>query len=344
MTKPGRATTLEPMMGPDLSDADPQTGVGGRVTPTVAVVSVSGGKDSQETANRAIDAYGRQFVRLVMADTGHEHPLTMDFVRNDLPAMLDLPVTILRADFRERIAGKRRFIAQNWEYMGVPLARIDRALELLHPTGNPYLDLCMWKGRFPSRKAQFCTQFLKGDLLDGFIIDLLRDGPVESWQGIRRDESQNRRDALAYEAACLDRPWPIVRPIVDLTAQQTVDAILARGQWLNPLYSLGMKRVGCMPCINCGKDEVMEISDRWPEEIDRVREWEFIVADVSKPGSATFFADPIKQGRERQHPSGEYARIDAVVAWSKTSRGGKQFDLLRAIPSATCSSLYGLRE
>ena len=23
------------------------------------------------------------------------------------------------------------------------------------------LDLCLWKGRFPSRKAQFCTEFLK---------------------------------------------------------------------------------------------------------------------------------------------------------------------------------------
>jgi 3'-phosphoadenosine 5'-phosphosulfate sulfotransferase (PAPS reductase)/FAD synthetase len=310
----------------------------------IAIVSVSGGKDSQETANRAIDAYGPDRVRLMMADTGHEHPLTMDFVRNDLPAMLGLPVTILRADFCQRLARKRRFIAENWEYMGVPLARIDRALELLRPTGNPYLDLCMWKGRFPSRKAQFCTGLLKGDVLDAFILAAMRDGPVESWQGIRRDESENRRDVIAYEPACLDRPWPIVRPVVDLTAQQTVDAILARGQWLNPLYSMGMKRVGCMPCINCGKDELMEISDRWPEEIDRVREWESIVADVSKRASATFFADPIKQGRSRPHPSVQYARIDEVVAWSKTSRGGKQFDLIRAIPSDQCSSLYGLCE
>jgi hypothetical protein len=35
-----------------------------------------------------------------------------------------------------------------------------RALAVLHPTGNPFLDLCLWKGRFPSRKAQFCTEEL----------------------------------------------------------------------------------------------------------------------------------------------------------------------------------------
>ena len=311
----------------------------------IAVVSVSGGKDSQETANRAIDAYGRERVRLVMADTGHEHPLAMEFVRSDLPKMLGLPVTILRADFSRQIEGKRRFIAANWEYMGVPLARVDRALEVLQPTGNPYLDLCMWKGRFPSRMAQFCTRELKGAPLEAFIADVALDGrSVESWQGVRRDESQNRAAALAYEPPCMDRPWAVVRPIVDMTARQVVDAIVARGQRLNPLYSMGMRRVGCMPCINCGKDDLSEIASRWPGEIARVREWESIVADVSKRYSATFFADPIKWGNRRPGHGEGYARVDEVVAWAKTSRGGRQFDLIRAIPSPTCQSHYGLCE
>lgn len=168
-----------------------------------AVVSVSGGKDSHATAILAIDKYGPEAVRLVMADTGHEHPFTMDFVQNYLPKALGAPVTILRADFARQIAGKRAFIARNWEYMGVPLARVDRALEVLHPTGNPYLDLCMWKGRFPSRMAQFCTKELKADPLDAFMVEV---NGVESWQGIRRDESRNRADALDYEPPTLDRP------------------------------------------------------------------------------------------------------------------------------------------
>lgn len=30
--------------------------------------------------------------------------------------------------------------------------RIYRALEILKPTGVPFLDLCMWKGRFLQQK------------------------------------------------------------------------------------------------------------------------------------------------------------------------------------------------
>lgn len=308
-----------------------------------AVVSISGGKDSHATTILALDKYGPEGVRLVMADTGHEHPITMDFVQNHLPAALGAPITIVRADFSRQIAGKRDFIARNWEYMGVPLAQVDRALATLHPTGIPYLDLCMWKGRFPSRKAQFCTEELKGNPLDQFTIDV---HGTESWQGIRRDESQNRADALAYEPPCLDRPWAIVRPIVDWTAQQTVDFILSRGHSLNPLYSQGMGRVGCMPCINCTKDELNEIGTRWPEQVDRVREWEAIVTAVAKRAGATFFADPDGQGQatRRFRVGAGYAGIDEVVRWAGTSRGGRQFDLERAIPSPACSSRYGLCE
>ena len=34
-------------------------------------------------------------------------------------------------------------------------AAIERAKRALVPTGNPFLDLCLWKGRFPSTKARF---------------------------------------------------------------------------------------------------------------------------------------------------------------------------------------------
>lgn len=309
-----------------------------------AVVSLSGGKDSHATAILALDRYGPDRVRLVMADTGHEHPETMAFVTDYLPGALGAPITILRADFSWQIAGKRQFIARNWEYMGVPLARIDRALEILHPTGNPFLDLCMWKGRFPSRMAQFCTEELKRNPLDQFMIEVRG---IESWQGIRRDESANRRNALAYDPPCLDRPWAIVRPIVEWTAQQTVDFVLSRGHRLNPLYSWGMGRVGCMPCINCTKAELAQISYRWSQEIDRVREWEAIVTECSKRGGATFFADSDGQrkGQERRFRSGEgYAGIDEVVRWSRTARGGRQFTLGDFGAAEACSSLYGLCE
>jgi 3'-phosphoadenosine 5'-phosphosulfate sulfotransferase (PAPS reductase)/FAD synthetase len=308
---------------------------------TIAVVSLSGGKDSQATAICAIDAYGKERVRLVMADTGHEHPEHMAFVREYLPDAMGIPVQIVKADFTKKIERKRQFIKCNWEYMGVPLSHIDRALELLRPTGNPFLDLCTWKGRFPSRKAQFCTQELKRQPLNEYLLNVMSKHPnVESWQGVRRDESASRADALPREIG--DHGGWIVRPIVDWTAQQTVDFVLSRGQRLSPLYSQGMRRVGCMPCINCSKNELLEISKRWPEEITRVREWEEIVAECSKRGQTTFFAD--NDTNDNVLFQREYARIDKVVEWTKTSRGGRQFDFLRSIPPSGCSSDYGLCE
>lgn len=212
-------------------------------------------------------------------------------------------------------------------------------LAVLHPTGNPYLDLCLWKGRFPSRKAQFCTEQLKTRPAVEFQLALRDAGhTVVSWQGIRRDESQNRRNSKKFE--CLGGGIYIYRPIVDWTAQQTIDFALAHSIRPNPLYLQGMSRVGCMPCINVNKAELREIALRFPEHIARIAEWEQQVAAASKRGAATFIPAPgIRPEQAANHS------IHHVVQWTQTSRGGRQFDLLAALaePSA-CSSSYGLCE
>ena len=306
----------------------------------IAVVCMSGGKDSTATALVAIEQYGRERVRLVMADTGHEHPLTMAYVQDYLPGALDLPVKIVRADFAKDFARKRAYIADKWLGKGVDAATVARALSLLHPTGIPFLDLCMWKGRFPSRKAQFCTEFLKRNPLDQHMIALAKVGPVESWQGVRRDESLNRRNALARERS--DWGWDIVRPIVDWTAADTFACMARHGVKPNPLYSLGMKRVGCMPCINANKDELLEISKRWPAEVERVAEWEKLVAGVCKRGLASFFFRDVVDGSWEDYAAA--GSIRSKIAWAQTARGGKQSDLIRNMPATECSSVYGLCE
>ena len=223
------------------------------------VVSVSGGKDSTACALLALERFPADEVRLVFADTGNEHELTLEYVNKYLPRVLGVPVHTVRADFTEDIARKARFVREKWPEHGISGEKVLRALHALLPTGNPFLDLCVWKGRFPSRKAQFCTQELKTIPLVEWQMGLIEAGAlVESWQGVRRDESQNRRDAKERED--VGGGLSIYRPIVEWTAQQTVDYVQSKGLRLNPLYSQGMKRVGCMPCINAGKDELLEIS------------------------------------------------------------------------------------
>jgi 3'-phosphoadenosine 5'-phosphosulfate sulfotransferase (PAPS reductase)/FAD synthetase len=220
-----------------------------------------------------------------------------------------------------------------------------RALAVLHPTGNPYLDLCLWKGRFPSRKAQFCTEHLKRNMAVDFQLGLIDEGnTVVSWQGVRRDESMNRRNAKKYEA--VGGRLHIFRPLVEWSAMDVFDYCRSKGIDPNPLYKQGMGRVGCMPCINANKGELKEIAARFPEHISRISEWEALVGQASKRSAATFIPAPWR-GTEANNKQ-EHARendIYAVIEWAQTSHGGKQFSLLTALDEPTaCASAYGLCE
>lgn len=306
----------------------------------LVVVSLSGGKDSTACVLLALD--NGMPCRFVFADTGNEHELTYAYVREYLPRRLGITIDEVRADFSAAIERKRRYVVEQWPKKGVSQEAIDRALPMLVATGVPFLDLCIMKGRFPSRMVQFCTHELKRYPLDKYLLDLLVQGhEVESWRGVRRDESTWRRSTVARERTA--EGWTNVHPIVDWTAQQTVDYVRGKGVELNPLYSQGMGRVGCMPCINVGKNELAQIAQRFPEVIQRIREWEALVSEASKRGWTTFFTDCAE---EDETPEALFRRlnIDARVSWARTARGGKQYDLLKSMDGAACSSIYGLCE
>jgi len=305
----------------------------------IRVISISGGKDSTATALICLDRFGHDDVRLVFADTGNEHPITIEYITEYLPHALKHPIEVLRANFDAQIAGKRQYVLDHWLDKGVDQEAIDRALAALVPTGNPYLDLCIWKGRFPSRRAQFCTQELKRYPIDAYLLDLVGERvPVESWQGVRRDESQARANLAPRE----DTPegWTIVRPVLEWTGQQAVDYVRLCDVELNPLYTKGFARVGCAPCINSSKADVHQWQRMFPEVIDRIEAWEALVTAASKRQDSTFFPTPTAEGRGARQGHG----IRAFVEWSKTSHGGYQYDLNKFLPVEGCTSSYGLCE
>ena len=301
------------------------------------VVSVSGGKDSTATLLLAMKQFPGQ-VLPVFADTGNEHETTLEYLTY-LEQALDIRIERLRADFTDWFETRRQWVREKWPEKGVPTAQIARALQLLQPTGNPYLDLCMLKGRFPSRLAQFCTQRLKTEPLTEYCewVRETFDVDIWSWQGVRRDESANRADACGVEE--IGGGLFAWRPVAGWTAQQVVDFVRSCGVELNPLYKQGMNRVGCMPCINVSKAELAEIARRFPEHIARIAEWEKLVAGCSKRAAASFFAAP-EDGR------GDLRGRDVIsyVRWAKTFRGGKVADPKWEEPAPACSSSYGLCE
>lgn len=133
----------------------------------IPLVSVSGGKDSTATLLVALELHGQR-VRAAFADTGNEHEATYDYVRF-LHERLGVSIHWLRRDLSEEWWHRRDFVRDKWPAKGVPDDVVRRVLAVFEkgPTSNPYLDLCIIKGRFPSRKAQFCTQYLKTEPLHG---------------------------------------------------------------------------------------------------------------------------------------------------------------------------------
>ena len=255
------------------------------------------------------------------------------------------PIRTVRADFARQIAGKREFVLTKWAGKGVSSKVIERASAALVPTGNAFLDLCIWKGRFPSSRAAFCSEELKRNPIIGQVQKPLLDAgdDVISWQGVRRDESLRRRDLHENECKQVEKNgaelWNY-RPILDWTAEDCFAMHRKHGIKHNPLYEMGMGRVGCMPCINCRKDELLEISKRFPEAIERIAEWETAVKLACKRQGATFFAAPSDDSEWSATKT-----IETVVEWAKTSHGGKQYDFLRMQDDGQiCTSIYGLCE
>ncbi|GAB1361803.1 hypothetical protein MASR1M32_10390 [Rhodobacter sp.] len=329
------------------------------------IVNISGGKDSTACYLLALER-GMPF-RAVMADTGNEHPDTIEYAARLGERTGGPKVEFFKADFADRMARKRAYIAEHWPQEGVPQAWVDRAIAALQPTGIPFLDLCLWKGRFPSRRSQFCTEFLKSDPITSQVVEPARSiGPLVQWLGVRRSESLARRHAPMWQTvrSAGQHAMRFYRPLIHWSAENCFAYAAAHRLAPNPLYLQGMGRVGCFPCINAGKEEIRAIAIRFPEALDRIEEWEAICANTSKQGVGTFFAAdktpegaaiaarikliPDRAARNAASAAASWPTARQVAAWARTDRGGRQFNLLEHAFSAdeglSCSSQYGLCE
>lgn len=245
----------------------------------------------------------------------------------------------------------------------VPDHLILRAVELMQPCGNPFLDMAMLHGRFPSSKSRFCTEELKLAPMERVKDPVRRAGtPIVEWIGERAEESEARAARPVIECIrCSERALAILyRPIHGLSAAETFAIAKRHGLKPNPLYLMGMGRVGCMPCVMCTKDELREIGMRFPDQIARIAEWERIVGAVARHANAALalgdcdelissflsYRKPSPGREDKVRPT-----IRDAVEWSRTGRGGRNFDLLVHLDEmdaeeapARCSSAYGLCE
>lgn len=263
------------------------------------VASVSGGKDSTALILALREA--GIAARYVFADTGWEAPETMaylDYLRETLGITIDV--------------------------VGAPGGMVERV---------------RYRAGFPGRTQRWCTRELKIEPLRAYHDALIEATDVEtvSAMGIRADESESRSKMAEWE----DEPegprsWGgyLWRPLLRWSISDVLEIHNRHGVKVNPLYQRGHNRVGCWPCVYWGKEDIRLLPQ---ERIDEIRGLETEATAIRRDRNRENPGRYDHEGAEFfQTQSKGFVGIDAVVAWSRTERGGRQLPLLAPAPTGGC--------
>jgi 3'-phosphoadenosine 5'-phosphosulfate sulfotransferase (PAPS reductase)/FAD synthetase len=169
---------------------------------------------------------------------------------------------------------------------------------------NVFAEMIMYRSRFPSTKARFCTEDLKVRPVIDYILDNCHYD-LTLIQGVRAEESPARRNLSATDdyfkfyfepygydkngnpkfhtyrkkdvfAHCEKYEVTVLRPILKLTHNEVFNIIFENESPGNPLYRSGMSRVGCFPCIMCRLTEIRQIALHDTDTIDKIYKLEVL--------------------------------------------------------------------
>ena len=287
------------------------------------IVTFSGGKDSLAALLWVRNNMSKKFTT-VFCDTGWESDLTYKYI-DEVDKKLNLNIVTLRSK----------------KYSGM-------------------IDLAEKKMRFPSSQRRFCTSELKSIPMIDYLLDEVNDDFIVV-QGIRGAESASRaamnaqcnyfkyyinpyktdknckpkyhtyrrKDVLKF---CEKHATDVIRPVFEWSAQDVIDYILKNGLEPNPLYRMGMKRVGCFPCVMSGLSEIHQLACRFPERITEIAEHERRIE------SSFFGPDKIQS----KYYKGAYPLIEDVVKYANMKHDAG--NLFEDNEATTCMSYYGLCE
>ena len=92
-------------------------------------------------------------------------------------------------------------------------------------------------------------------------------------EGIRREESEARKDTEVFEIKQSVLPGekffiPTLFPIAFWSVEKVFGYIEEKGIKVNPLYRKGFRRVGCMPCVNASKYELLYLPKKYRDRLE----------------------------------------------------------------------------
>lgn len=352
----------------------------------IYVVGFSGGKDSLAVAIYLIRVLKLRVV-LVFADTGHESPLVYEYL-DQLERDHGFRIIRIRATLGE-LADERVLapwkICSRLSLIESPIVAMQLRQLDLSTQGQPRtvvsavnkigarlfapfesdswrnepLDmkrLAIIKRRFPSATRRFCTTFLKllpqRNWLTAWAATL---SPHESSSiirvsGVRAQESAKRATHKTWGFDDYMQCWMWL-PIHGWAHQQVFDIAFRFEIPINPLYRMGMGRVGCFPCINATKSEIYQISKR-TDGMERLHSDEVEVAQACGKPATSFFSNDKTPTRFHSHTCEQSGKSfpDAldVKRWAMEMDPDPNQLLLfkedELEDSHSCSSIYGLCE
>jgi 3'-phosphoadenosine 5'-phosphosulfate sulfotransferase (PAPS reductase)/FAD synthetase len=162
-------------------------------------------------------------------------------------------------------------------------------------------------------KFQFCTDALKKEPARAWLAMHDPEGETTCLTGVRREESENRRDAPEHVTASDDHGGrELWQPLVRHT-QAMRDALVNK----TPLPLLPFRSKECWPCVNVRKQELRLLDS---EARDRVHMIE-VRAGINSKGNARVMFSPARHGGA--------VGIDAVIEDAK-------HDMNELFQTATC--------
>lgn len=265
-------------------------------------LSLSGGKDSLAAALYLQEQdipYTAMFF-----DTGWEHPLTYRYLLDYLPSVVG-PIEWVTAELPQLSE-----LAEKWAQ------RIEELLD--HPKGEPsgFVRHVLHNKISPGPKRRYCTRKLKIDALKAAFRK--HDNPHRvNVVGIRAAESV-ARSKLSEREISTSLDCMVWRPLIKWTEKDVIDIHHRHNVRPNPLYLRHSKRVGCFPCIFANKADLKVVNED-PTRVKVLIMLEEALTEIRLENGGQFGAL-----LRRRVPGRPDAPIQDVLAWSKTSHGGRQ--------------------
>jgi len=218
------------------------------------IVSVSGGKDSTACLLYMLERVPKEDIVAAFCDTKWEADETYEYL-NYLEKELDIEIVRIESEGMFALCERKKFVV------------------------NRHMRSCTME-----LKIKPFQKWIKENFVDKeeFIVI----------EGIRREESKARKDTEVFEIkqsilAGEKFLIPTMYPISYWNIQKVFSYIESKGIKVNPLYSKGFRRVGCMPCVNANKYELLYMPKKYKERLKALEK-----AISEKIGKKAFMFNP----------------------------------------------------